>query len=65
MTFTLEGQLETSQVRSAEGVPAARGLDPVPAAHGSVLTEDVLVAVQLGLGQHQAGVVLRAAMFDA
>lgn len=54
-------------VPSAEGVSVVRrlGADPVPAAHGSVLTEDgVLVAVQLRLGHHQAGVVLGAAVFD-
>lgn len=41
------------------------GADPVPAANGPVLAEDgVLVAVQLRLGHHQAGVVLGAAVFD-
>lgn len=52
---------------SSEGVPVAGGLgtDPVPAADGPVPAEDsVLVAVQLRLRHHEAGVVLRAAVFD-
>jgi len=51
-------------VPSPECVSVAGGLavDPVPSA---VSAEDgVLVAVQLRLGHHEAGVVLSAAVFD-
>lgn len=51
---------------SSEGVPIGLSAEPVPAADGSVSAEDgVLVTVQLGLGHHQAGVVIGAPMFDA
>lgn len=46
------------------GRPVSAGL--VGAGDGPVLTDDgVLVAVQLRLGHHEAGVVLGAAVFDA
>lgn len=56
-----------SVIPSSEGVPVVGRLsaEPVPAADGPVSAEDgVLVAVQLGLGHHQAGVVISAAVFD-
>lgn len=58
---------ERSAVPSSEGVTVAggHGADAVPAADRPVAAEDgVLVAVQLRLGHHEAGVVLRAAVLD-
>lgn len=52
---------------SSEGLSVVGGpsAEPVPAADRSVSAEDrVLVAVQLGLRHHQAGVVVGAAVFD-
>lgn len=50
---------------SPEGVPVARGLgaDPVPVADRPA-EDGVLVAVQLRLGHHEAGVVLRATVLQ-
>lgn len=53
---------------SSEGISVAISLstDPVPTADRSVPAENgVLVTVQLRLWHHQAGVVLRAPVFDA
>lgn len=63
--FLLPSPSPPDFLSSPEGVPVARGLgaDPVPVADRPA-EDGVLVAVQLRLGHHEAGVVLRAAVLQ-